>query len=899
MNRRWIIAGETKILSLNEGVNIGSTPFGDISGNLTADSTDLNITTTTSGDININSVDGVDIDAGGTSAIEITAGGGVDIDAGSTGTIDITTANGNIDIDAGGTGDISLDTNDGEISINAGDELDLDAGDFIDIDAGDFIDMDAITWIDIDAGTTIGITAAKGNMDIVTTDGDLNLTSSANGDINLNSNVGIDIDAGSTGAVEIDAAASHITLDAGGSGEIRLNSGSTAIQINLEKDTSADQLGMFFGDGIGGKAGLRMNKGTAEYLNAGATWAAMGSGGGGSSVFSLYETFDADDDDYTDWDATNLSNATFGEETSAPLSGSKSYKLTNHASAATEYLLSPNVTVPLRSKGKSNSIKFPYIYPGSDDDISASIYDLGTLTELNSVSLTAAETSTTTAEIFAHIRSDATDIALKLTIDAGNTSIEMVFDDVEFSDDPFVSKNMLVEQTERWQGSSGYGGTDDKIRRMGTQQRATGSGLFLWVDNAVNGTKIEILRDGYYAFHYNDIFGAAGGMVGFSKNSTELTTIIGSIAESDKLIFGVCTNANQDTTASWSGQLVAGDIIRPHTSGAAGSADDSRSTLTAYGRAENERIIAAVDSNLTNWTTYTPTGTWVSGNETYTGKWRRVGQNMEVEFNIALSGAPTSADLTIDIPSDYTIDTSVLLNVGTYSKIEGNCNISDTGTTVFTGTFEYGDTNSVKVMCNLASATYVKSSTAVTQAAPMTFANTDFIHGWFSVPIVGWGSEATALVGIPTDPSIIEYETTTAQSIDNNSDEIIDYDTKSTSNGGAITVTTGAAWKATANVSGWYGVGGSFGLASDAGWESTERAKLSLYVDGVLKRVLQTVSPHTATLTLSCAGYAEVYLAKNSYVDLRAFQDSDGAIALDTSATTNYITVRKLGINNA
>ena len=61
---------------------------------------------------------------------------------------------------------------------------------------------------------------------------------------------------------------------------------------------------------------------------------------------------------------------------------------------------------------------------------------------------------------------------------------------------------------------------------------------------------------------------------------------------------------------------------------------------------------------VTDWVSYTPTGSWTT-NTTYTGKWRRVGDSIQVQAKITLSGAPNAAtQLQIGIPSGLTIDTT-------------------------------------------------------------------------------------------------------------------------------------------------------------------------------------------------------------------------------------------------
>lgn len=140
---------------------------------------------------------------------------------------------------------------------------------------------------------------------------------------------------------------------------------------------------------------------------------------------------------------------------------------------------------------------------------------------------------------------------------------------------------------------------------------------------------------------------------------------------------------------------------------------------------------------VTDWQSYTPTGSWAA-NSTYTGQWRRVGSDMEVQAQVALSGLPTAASLTVNIPSGYTIDTSRLVNS---SAIQGS----------FLGTASGKSAGSlnqwiVKYSSTTAVGLYYQSGvananmTAIDATHPGTFASGDNVNLTFKVPILGWSS---------------------------------------------------------------------------------------------------------------------------------------------------------------
>lgn len=136
---------------------------------------------------------------------------------------------------------------------------------------------------------------------------------------------------------------------------------------------------------------------------------------------------------------------------------------------------------------------------------------------------------------------------------------------------------------------------------------------------------------------------------------------------------------------------------------------------------------------------WTPTGSW-STNTTYTGIWGRSGQNMEASVKVATSGAPTSAALTINLPTGYTIDTNYLTDTGAgLGSILGVGTANDSGTS-YRVQVKYSSTTAIAVSYQ-SNASGAESN--VTQAAPFTFGASDYVDVKFSVPIVTWASNVT------------------------------------------------------------------------------------------------------------------------------------------------------------
>lgn len=134
---------------------------------------------------------------------------------------------------------------------------------------------------------------------------------------------------------------------------------------------------------------------------------------------------------------------------------------------------------------------------------------------------------------------------------------------------------------------------------------------------------------------------------------------------------------------------------------------------------------------MSDWTSYTPTGSWVS-NTTYTGKWRRVGDSMEIDAQALLSGAPTGS-FTLNIPPGFTIDSTKISAGGTLS-LYGAAYALDAATANYTGTVLYSSSTAVQVVGDGAAGSLYSAT------VPFTFGNLDKVTLRFTVPILGWSS---------------------------------------------------------------------------------------------------------------------------------------------------------------
>lgn len=156
----------------------------------------------------------------------------------------------------------------------------------------------------------------------------------------------------------------------------------------------------------------------------------------------------------------------------------------------------------------------------------------------------------------------------------------------------------------------------------------------------------------------------------------------------------------------------------------------------------------------TEWTSYTPTSSWNVGTSLF-GKWRRVGDSMEVEAQVQVttSGSVPTASLTVSIPSGFTIDTAKATDT-TARVLKGTSYYYDiSGTIGYTGIVRYATSTTVSVQTLDDAAASSHDIAPVTPTFPVAIANDDRVYLMFTVPISGW----TATDIVTPEASLVEY----------------------------------------------------------------------------------------------------------------------------------------------
>jgi hypothetical protein len=106
-------------------------------------------------------------------------------------------------------------------------------------------------------------------------------------------------------------------------------------------------------------------------------------------------------------------------------------------------------------------------------------------------------------------------------------------------------------------------------------------------------------------------------------------------------------------------------------------------------------------------------------------------------------------------------------------------------------------------------------------------------------------------------------------------------------------ISTGSAWKYTAQLDGFYDISAMISYVSST-WAANTEADLSLYKNGVLARWLnQTYISANLTLVLSVIGKAKIFLAKNDYIDIRTIHNKGAAISLQASSQMSWVAIAR------
>ncbi len=152
----------------------------------------------------------------------------------------------------------------------------------------------------------------------------------------------------------------------------------------------------------------------------------------------------------------------------------------------------------------------------------------------------------------------------------------------------------------------------------------------------------------------------------------------------------------------------------------------------------------------TDWVSYTPTGNMTTA-ATYTGKWRRIGDTMEIQARIAFSGSTDAVTTTVNLPAGYTIDTAKILTTTTNEGNFGNASGYDSGV-MHDGHINYaGATTSFGAGGDDGVGSW-------SNTVPFTIGNGDRLEFNARFPVTGWSSSLS--MSNDTDTRVVAFRGT-------------------------------------------------------------------------------------------------------------------------------------------
>lgn len=275
---------------------------------------------------------------------------------------------------------------------------------------------------------------------------------------------------------------------------------------------------------------------------------------------------------------------------------------------------------------------------------------------------------------------------------------------------------------------------------------------------------------------------------------------------------------------------------------------------------------------MSDWVAYTPTFSAGFGTVSAVNiASRRVGDSLEIHGTFTAGTVAASVGtMTIGyngVNSAVTVDTTKIAansSVGFYP-------ISFANTTTFGG-YILAPATSVSTV-QFGAQTSTAAGTAATNISSV-LTNSAVVEINLIVPIVGWSSNTVQ--SSDTDTRVIAARYAIAGAVSLSTTQPVDYSTKIFDTSGSVT--TGASWKFTAPVTGYYRVSTALAMG-------TSTCTLVVYKNGSLNAFLGS-----STTTTYGGGSATVQLNAGDYIDVR----SDAAAQNTNASTSQIISIERL-----
>lgn len=501
-----------------------------------------------------------------------------------------------------------------------------------------------------------------------------------------------------------------------------------------------------------------------------------GSGGGGLDVYytedveGLADVSGFSTGNNAAFQGGGTLQGTLALETSTQIAGTKSLSYTQAAGSLNDYFASEVIDVDFKQQGNDSGMTFYFTYDGNEGDGRFIVWDETNDVEIqNEAALVEAQSGAARYSLSFFVPSDCDEVRWGYQVEVENIGAELILDDIEFSTNPFVYKNLSndtnpAEYTpSNTQGFGTLGTSRLEWSRQG--KFLILNGTFTAGTVASSEAQIElppgltidltgIASNASAVGHYftNQNSADNGGAVLVEDGNTYVNF-------SENTVFGATasvanTPANGDTVIATGGVITFNALIP-----------------IAEWQATVEHVITPVKSNLSNSdnvseisldaTTTAPTkGTIVTDEFRY----RRVGDRMEffITFEQSAGGSGGSGQYLIDLPDSLVIDATkekVPASVIEAENELGTGRISDNtnGYSSFTLPVKICpyNTTQLAVFINNDAAGNLRVSEAPWGSSKFNLGGgqvTLSIRG--SVAIEGWSSDVTFLAAVPTSKTV-------------------------------------------------------------------------------------------------------------------------------------------------
>ncbi len=252
-----------------------------------------------------------------------------------------------------------------------------------------------------------------------------------------------------------------------------------------------------------------------------------------------------------------------------------------------------------------------------------------------------------------------------------------------------------------------------------------------WLRLETSAKTLKLASGTYTVTVYDDEIQCDGSSSGFTCTLPSPATAYRKIYRFQRTDM---TLANAVTIAASGG----GDVIKTATGNVSSTTINTKGELLVlYSDGTDWRVLQRVIPYFA--TSFTPTGSWSTA-VTYTGQWRRVGNCVELEIKMAVTGGVgTPGALTINMPTGMTIDSAAMIDAEAgISPIPGIVAIRDAGTENYTGMIRYNSTSTIAIFRDDGDATV----SAMSHTSPIaTPASGDKVVVYATkIPISGWNA---------------------------------------------------------------------------------------------------------------------------------------------------------------